>query len=97
MPKKADANQPAIVKAIRKMGASVQHLHTVGQGCPDIMIGLNGYNYLAELKDGDKPPSARKLTSDERDWHRQWRGQVVTIENEQQAVDFVRSIRESGL
>jgi hypothetical protein len=60
-----DANQPAIVAAIRKMGATVLHLHTIGKGAPDILIGYQGKNALVELKDGAKPPSARKLTPDE--------------------------------
>ena len=36
---RVDANQPEIVKALRGVGATVQHLHKVGQGCPDLMVG----------------------------------------------------------
>ena len=39
MPRRApriDANQPEIVKSFRKLGCTVQHLHMVGDGCPDL-------------------------------------------------------------
>lgn len=57
-----DANQPDIVKALRKMGAFVQSLAAVGDGCPDLLVGFRGKTYLIEVKDGDKPPSKRALT-----------------------------------
>lgn len=81
-----DANQPQIVKALRAAGATVQHLHTVGKGCPDILVGFRGVNYLLEIKDGSKPPSARKLTDDESAWHFQWLGNVRIVSNEQEAL-----------
>ena len=53
MPARVDANQPVIVAALRAIGATVQHLHAVGQGCPDILVGYDGVNFLMEIKDGD--------------------------------------------
>jgi hypothetical protein len=47
----------------------VQPLHTIGQGCPDLLVGYRGKWSLIELKDGSKPPSQRKLTVDELEWH----------------------------
>lgn len=81
MPKRADANQPEIVKAFRGFGYTVQHLHTVGKGCPDILAGKFGLNFLIEIKDGSKIPSQKKLTPDEQKWHKDWRGQVGIIES----------------
>lgn len=86
---RVDANQPAIVGALRAMGASVQPLHGVGQGCPDLAVGYAGKTYLIELKDGDKPPSARRLTTDQKSWHAAWRGHVAIAENIQQAMEIV--------
>jgi hypothetical protein len=86
-----DANQPAIVAAIRKMGATVLHLHTIGKGAPDILIGYQGKNALVELKDGAKPPSARKLTPDEEKFHAEWRGQVAIIESVDEAIAFIQT------
>ena len=93
MPKKVDANQKVIVAAFRQMGATVLHLHMVGKGCPDVVIGFNRKNYLVEIKDGDKPPSARKLTPDEVEFHNSWRGQVAVVESVAGAVDFIFSIK----
>lgn len=83
---KVDANQSAIVSALRKIGATVQPLHTVGKGCPDLLIGLRGMNLLLEVKDGSKPPSAQKLTADQVAWHRDWCGQVEVVNSVEQAL-----------
>lgn len=91
MIKKVDANQKAIVAAIRKMGCSVQHLHSVGKGCPDILVGANKKNFLFEIKDGKKTKSAKKLTPDEVAFHESWRGQVVVIESIEDAYEFINS------
>ena len=88
MPKRADANQPEIVKVFRDLGYTVQHLHMVGKGCPDILCSLRGSNYLIEIKDGSKRPSARKLTQDEKDWHEAWKGQVDIIESIDDVLKF---------
>ena len=78
---KVDANQKQVVKALRDAGATVQHLHAVGAGCPDLLVGYKGGNHLVEVKDGHKPPSARKLTSDQVVWHRDWRGTAHVVKS----------------
>lgn len=59
---RVDNNQQVIVAALRQHGCTVQHLHVIGKGCPDLLIGVNGANFLLEIKDGSKPPSKRQLT-----------------------------------
>lgn len=86
---RVDANQPAIVEALRKLGATVLHLHTIGKGAPDIAVGYMGKNALIEIKDGSKPPSARKLTPDEERFHAEWRGQVAVVESVDEAIAFI--------
>jgi hypothetical protein len=83
---KVDANQSEIVAAFRKAGATVTPLHAVGQGCPDLLVGFRGVNYLVEVKDGAKPPSARKLTPDQVSWHDTWRGQVAVVKSAAEAL-----------
>lgn len=78
---KVDGNQPEIVRALRDIGASVAHIHMVGAGIPDLIVGFRGINYLFEIKDGSLPPSKRKLTPDETQWHEDWRGHVHIIES----------------
>jgi len=90
---RVDRNQSSIVEALRKLGASVLHLHTIGKGAPDIAVGYKGRNALIEIKDGAKPPSARKLTPDEQKFHAEWRGQVAIIESIDEAVAFITSTK----
>ena len=47
--KRVDINQKAIVEHLRAMGMSVFHLHEVGKGCPDLLVGINGQTYLIEV------------------------------------------------
>jgi len=45
---RADANQPSIVKDLRKLGYSVETGHD------DILVGRNGRTYWVEIKDPEK-------------------------------------------
>lgn len=83
---KTDSNQVEIVKAFRKIGASVQILSAVGKGCPDVLVGFRGVNVLVEIKDGEKAPSAQALTADQRKWHAAWNGQVCVANSIEEAV-----------
>lgn len=83
---RVDANHAVIVGGLIRCGASVQSLANTGQGCPDLLVGHRGRNLLMEIKDGSKPPSARKLTPDQVEWHAQWRGRVIVVENVEQAI-----------
>jgi hypothetical protein len=85
MPKKVDRNQSEIVQALRKIGATVQCLHTVGKGCPDLLVGFRGSNFVLEVKDWQQQPARRRLTPDEAEWHAEWRGQVAKVETVSEA------------
>lgn len=76
-----DSNQKEIIGAFRVLGCSVVPLHTVGNGCPDIAVGYCKKTILVEIKDGTKPPSARKLTDDEQKFHDQWKGSIAIVES----------------
>ena len=84
-----DRNQPEIVEALRKLGASVQPLHTAHDGIPDLLVGFQGRNFLLEVKDGTKPPSARKLTSCQVQWPREWSGQAAIVTSTEEAIALV--------
>ncbi|WP_336943117.1 hypothetical protein [Acinetobacter modestus] len=86
---KIDANQTEIVKALRSVGASVQSLASTGKGCPDLLVGFRGVNWLLEIKDSQKVKSARKLTDDQVVWHESWRGKVYVIESVDQALNLL--------
>ena len=82
---KVDRNQPEIVKALRDAGASVQILSTVGNGCPDLLVGYNEVNYLLEIK-----IPGGKLTDDQRVWHSTWQGRFAVVYSAEQAVKLVK-------
>jgi hypothetical protein len=79
---KVDNNQKEIITAFRKFGCSVLPLHTVGQGCPDILVSKSvRQTVLVEIKDGAKPPSARALTKDQEKFHAAWRGRICIVKD----------------
>lgn len=77
-----DDNQNAIVECFRALGASVAVTSSLGGGFVDIVVGAHGKNCLVEIKDGDKPPSARTLTKHEQKFHEEWQGMVAVVESE---------------
>jgi len=83
---RVDANQDAIVSALRAAGASVQPLSAVGQGCPDLLAGFRGTNYLLECKNGAKYPAHRRLTADQKEWIPAWRGAVCVVLSPEEAL-----------
>ena len=87
---KIDANQNRVVDALRTAGASVQSLAATGKGCPDLLVGYQGINYLMEVKDGNKVPSAQKLTIDQEHWHSVWKGAVHVVKNENEALKILK-------
>lgn len=89
---RVDTNQSAVVNALRRIGCTVQPIHTLGRGVPDLLVGVRGVNLLLEVKDGDKPQSRQALTPDEREWHEEWRGQVAIVNSPEQAVMLVNSM-----
>lgn len=86
---RVDGNQSLIVRALRDAGASVLVISSIGSGCPDLLIGKNQVNFLAEIKDPTKVHSQRKLTEDEVQFHNSWRGQVCVIETVKEALRLI--------
>jgi hypothetical protein len=76
---RVDRNQSEIVSALCAAGAKVTLLHRVGGGCPDLLV-WNGKRFaLAEVKDGNKVPSARRLNGEQEQWHEAHKGAPVFI------------------
>lgn len=88
MARRIDENQREIVKALRSIGVSVQILSDMGKGCPDILCGHCGINYLFEIKNGALSPSRQKLTPHEQTFFDNWRGQVCIITSITEAIGF---------
>ena len=75
---RVDYNQGVIVESLRKAGAYVKVV-TMGDGVPDLLVGYKGFTLLLEVKDGDKPPSQRKLTEAEQKFFDEWTGGILAI------------------
>jgi hypothetical protein len=93
---KVDRNQAEIVAALRGIGATVLPLHAVGKGCPDILCGWNGFNYLIEVKDWQAPKSDRVLTPAQAEWHAGWKGSVAVVETVDAALAVVTGLPLQG-
>ena len=82
MAKRTDSNHAVIRQAFRDRGFSWMDTYMVGKGFPDGVVGRYGINVLIEIKDGEKPPSKRKLTPDEQEFHGTWLGWVEVVKDE---------------
>ena len=89
-----DANQHEIVESLLLTpGVVVHSLAGVANGCPDLLIGARRQTYLAEIKDGSKPPSHRSFTPDQLRWIRAWTGNpVIVLTSASQALAWARRI-----
>jgi hypothetical protein len=84
-PSKTDANQKEIVAALRKAGAFVQSLHTVGDGCADLLIRHRGLWIVKDVK----APKYLRWTDDQLVW---WRKAGLEPEAIQSVEDALRII-----
>lgn len=89
MPKSVDANQRAIVYTLEAAGATVVSLHEVGRGCPDLLVGFRGINYLMEVKN---PETHGRLTKQQLAWHAAWRGQADVVWDEGEALVAIGAV-----
>jgi hypothetical protein len=65
----------------------VQSLADTGNGCPDILAGFRGVNYLLEIK-----TRRGKLRVNQVEWHDAWRGQVATVRTIDDALAVIGAI-----
>lgn len=61
---KVDRNQKEIVKAWRQAGAVVLHTHQL-KNAFDALVFFRGQTFCVEIKDGELPPSKRRLSEGE--------------------------------
>ena len=86
---RVDDNQKEIISGLRCIGASVQPLHAVGSGCPDILVGYRGQTFAIEIKDGKKAASETRLTPDQERWHSEWKGHVAVAKSLDDALKII--------
>lgn len=66
---KVDRNQREVSQALTQCGAWVIDCSRIGEGYPDLNVVHRGRVMYVEVKDGSKPPSARKLTPAQVEFH----------------------------
>lgn len=86
---KKDANHQEIVKLFRALGYSVLDVAQL-KNCCDVIVAKRKRTIAVEIKDGTKPPSARKLSKGEQEFKDNWRGEWALIESEQDVFDLDR-------
>lgn len=91
---RVDVNQQRIVAVFKKASASVAITSSQHNGYPDLTIGYRGYNILVEIKDGSKPPSARKLTPKQIEFRNGWKGEYRIITSEAEALALIRELQD---
>ena len=87
MRKRADTNQQEIVDALRDMGVSVLVLSQVGGGCPDLVIGWRGKNYLIEVKTKDG-----KLRPSQEEFFDTWSGRAFIVRSLDETLELLECL-----
>lgn len=75
---KVDDNQSEIVALFRKLGWTVLIISQL-KNCADIIVSKNGRTVTIEIKDGNKPPSQRKLSDGEVKFRDSWQGEYALV------------------
>jgi hypothetical protein len=85
-----DNGEQDIIKAMRGEGAYVKVIND--EGLFDLLVSHRGQTLLIEVKDGAKPPSARRLTDAEQKFHDEWPGSDLYIVNSvEEAIALLRT------
>lgn len=82
---RVDSNHLEIVAALKDSGCTVESLARMGKGCPDLLVGLRGRNWLIEVKGGRGLIRASQAA-----WRSRWNGQVAIVRNVDEAIEFVQ-------
>jgi hypothetical protein len=77
--RRVDTNHAQVIDALRRCGWMVWDSSRYGHGFFDAIAIRRGRVVFIEIKDGSKPPSARKLTADEIDVHRDFLTHGATV------------------
>lgn len=69
-----DKNHREIVMTLRAMGCGVLDISQVGDGCPDLAVGIMGRNYFLEVKS-----KGGALSPEQTKFHDDWLGERPTV------------------
>lgn len=87
---RTDANLTLIVDAFRSMGCSV---NVRNDDMADLDVGYRGISMIVEVKDGKKPPSKRKLTTNQLKKRETWTGGIRLVQDLDDVQTVVQLLR----
>jgi hypothetical protein len=91
--RRKDSNHVSVGDYLRALGWSVLDLAKHGVSV-DYVVGKPGIAVLLEVKDGAKPPSARKLTPAEEELKANWQGPyIIALSGEDAAQQLLQLYR----
>lgn len=89
-----DENHKSVGDYLRSLGWSVLDLSHAGEGVPDYAVSTRTFAALVEVKDGNKKPSARKLTDAQVKVRNDWQGPyIVALSGEDAAQQLLALMR----
>lgn len=91
LPHRRDSNHAEIAQAFEQLGCSVFDSSAMGDGFPDLVIGLVGLSALVEIKtpDGFLTPAQECLIE-------RWRGPIYVVATVDDVTQLVQSIRRGA-
>jgi hypothetical protein len=84
--KRTDGNHAMIRDALKRCGFTVFDTHELGGGFPDLAVYHAHRAVLLEVKDPAQPPSKRRLTPAEKEFHARWNGVAFVVETVAEAI-----------
>ena len=84
---KKDANHNEVADAFKSLGYSVLDVSQL-KNCCDLIAAKGKRTIAVEVKDGSKPPSARKLSSGEMQFKADWCGEWALVESVNDVIEL---------
>lgn len=81
--------------ALRTAGAAVTDTSGIGEGFPDLVVSYRNRWFLIEVKDGSKPPSARKLRGGQKTWAAKQHADVHVVKSLEEALSVLGVVKGS--
>lgn len=90
---RVDQSQKDIIAALEQMGATVEVIRSLKAGCPDLLVGYWGINFLVECK----TPKTGRLSDAQKEWATRWRGDPPKVlKTVDDTIAFVREVQKAA-
>lgn len=91
--RRRDGNHGAIKDVFEALDCSILDIASAPVGF-DLVVGYKTQAILVEVKNGELPPSARKLTPNEHSAHLNWRGPKAIVTSNHEAILVAKLLRQ---